>query len=328
LLLLPATALFSQWQGSTISVLAIGNADYKHQELFLSDADINFSATAFLNCFKGFSTPCIMQSGANKFLSKEKMLTAIRSFVDFVEHQQGSQNIGIIYYCGHGLANLSGSMYFVPGDIDVRTEDTTFEFLSQKLLNVDEINQIIIHAQNDGSGSRYIILGDCCSDQAPSKWYKGITFNFLNAQEGTVTYDSAFLANRNALNSTLSASANATFDSFGNITVLPIDSTKPVVNEFNFISELIRSTTMNKNGNLAYYSSEMGTTTEMVASPYNNLDNAAVGPLCRRTLLFFKNGTLKLSDTGILNDYLSKLTDKTFDKKTSPALLDRSRNKE
>jgi hypothetical protein len=96
--------------------------------------------------------------------------------------------------------------------------------------------------------------------------------------------------------------------------------------EFNFIPEAIRSMTMNKIGNLSYYSSDMGTTTQMVTSPYNNPDNAEIAPICRRTLLFFKNGTLKLSDTSMLNYYLQKLTDPSFDKETSPALLNRSRN--
>ena len=313
--------------GTTLSVLAIGNAWYKSPELFDSYPDINFSADAFLSCFKGAGSPCIMQAAENKFLSKEKMLEVIGNFIAFVEKQPGVQNIGIIYYCGHGLANLSGSMYFIPGDIDVKIEDTTFEFLSQKLMNVDEINTMIIHAQGDSSRSRYIILADCCSNQEPSKWYNGITYHFLNKQEGTVTYDSAFLSGLNDRNSSFRASALATFDSAGNITVPPIDSSKPTINEFGFIQELIRAQTMEKSGNLAYYSSAMGTTIDMIASPYANPKKYEVGPICRRTLMFFKNGAVKLTDTRMFNDFLLKLTDPAFDTKTSPALLNRSRNK-
>ncbi len=252
------------------------------------------------------------------------MLDAIKSFVDFVENQKTEQRIGIIYYCGHGMANLAGSMYFVPGDIDCKVQDTTFEYLSNQLLNVDEIKKIIIEAQEKDNGtSSYVILGDCCSSQASSKWYEGIKFSFMGDSMGVISYDSSFLSKK--INSGLLRSAELTVDDLKNDTPKhqPDTLVASGINEFDFIPELIRSITFTKNGNLIYYSSPMGVVTEMVDYPLNkdNPDNYDVGPICRRTTLFFS----KKENTDLIN-YFMKLKDPDFDRKTKPALLNASRN--
>lgn len=308
----------------SVSVLAIGNSYYDTNSIFHSYPDINYSAEQFLNCFKAFSTPCLMEASPQKHLSKQKILEAVQSFVDFVSTRNSELNIGIIYYCGHGVADLSGSMYFVPGNISFNIEkDTTFEYLSSKLLNVDEFSKLIINAQQaEKKQSRFIILGDCCSDKITSKIYKGIGFAFSGDSSGYVSYDSSFLSNINNINSSLRASMFAYSDSTGHIQVPPIDSSKPTINEFSFIPELIRSSTMKKNGNLIIYSSSLGNSVTMVAPP-ESTSLQDVGPICRRTLKYFKT-----ISNQTLNEYLLKLTDKNFDDLTSPSLIDRGRNLE
>jgi hypothetical protein len=306
----------------SVSVLAIGHSYYDSNSIFHSYSDINYSAEQFLNCFKSFSTPCIMEASPDKHLSKKKILDGVKSFVDFVTAKKSKFNLGIIYYCGHGVADLSGSMYFVPGNISFNTEkDTSFEYLTAKLLNVDEFSQLIIKAQKTKQNqSQFIILGDCCSDKISSKIYKGIGFRFSGDSSGYVSYDSSFLSNINNSNSTLRASALAYTDSAGNIKVPSIDSSKPIINEFSFMPELIRSNTMKKNGNLIIYSSLLGNSVSMVAPPGNS-SLQDVGPICRRTLLYFKN-----ISNQTLKEYFIKLTDKDYDKITSPSLVDRGRN--
>ncbi len=309
-------------QDVSVSVLSIGNSYYDTNSIFHSYPDINYSAEQFLNCFKAFSTPCIMEASPQNHLSKQKILQAVQSFVDFVTTKNNKLNIGIIYYCGHGVADLSGSMYFVPGDISFNTNhDTTFEYLSSKFLNVDEFSKIIINAQDtEKNQSQFIILGDCCSDKIASKIYKGVGFAFSGDSSGYVSYDSSFLSNINNTNSSLRASIFAYTDSAGNIKVPPIDSSKPSINEFSFIPELIRSNTMRKNGNLIIYSSSLGNSVTMVAPP-ENASLQDVGPICRRTLKYFKVITNQT-----LNEYLLKLTDQSFDQITSPSLVNRGRS--
>jgi Caspase domain len=306
---------------STLSVLAIGNAHYK---AFDSYPDIAYSAHAFLNHFKETATPCIMESTPERKLSKSFMLSVIKNFVDFVEQQPGDLNIGIIYYCGHGVASKSGSMYFVPGDVDSVSNNMTFDELSEKFLNVDSISHLIIDAQKDPVKSRYVIMGDCCSTRVLSKLYDGITYIF-DIDEGSITYSSEAL-NNDSINSSLRQSAELQFDSAGGIFGSSPDTAKTSINELGFIPELIRSVSMKKRGNLIYYSSAMGETTEMVKSVETNPGKLDVGPICRRTQLFFKARSKKaISTTGELMDYLNKLTEKDFDKRTLPSLLNRPR---
>jgi len=307
-----------------ISVLSIGNAHYKDTSLmFNTIKDINTSSSDFLQCFLSFSTPCLLQSSVSNYLSKEKILSTINNFVEFVEKREAKTNLGIIYYCGHGMANKSGSMYFVPGDLDFIPKDTTFEYLSNSLINIDEITKIIIEAQMDSlSHSKYIILADCCSNRNLSKLYEGITFKFNSDGTGNVEYDSTRIRNIKP-GSILWNSAFAQIDTLGNIVLPQLDSTvstDQVNDEFNFFPELIRSYTFEGYGNLIYYSSELGKTTEMVSHPNLKKYPKQIGPICRRTIIYFNN---KKSNN--LNDYFEKLSQPGFDKLTDPVLLNRER---
>lgn len=226
----------------------------------------------------------------------------------------------MIYYCGHGHTDKSGNMYWIPGDADTTLKDTTFEYLSSNLLNLDEIFKIILSAQGyNPRESRYIIMSDCCSDVLSSKLYKGITYTHKSLNYIVVEYDSSFI-NNTSTNSILRSSLNLRND-----TLYP-DSSKPeqagtsVISEFS-VSEMIRNYTMQKNGNILCFSSLVGQSTYMYSSPIKS-QYFDVAPICRRSLLYFATQQATLS----LDDYLSKLTSIEFDAKTKPIIIGRSRN--
>ncbi|MCW3108955.1 MAG: hypothetical protein JWQ09_3461 [Segetibacter sp.] len=125
-------------------------------------------------------------------------------------------------------------------------------------------------------------------------------------------------------NSVLGASAQLSFDSAGNMVIPKVDSTfGPVLNQVPDIGELIRSTTFLKYGNQVYYSSKIGEPAELSDCPrtVRNSNYYQAGPMCRRTLLYFHNNKV-LS----LASFFNKLTDKNFDRETSPIELNPSRN--
>lgn len=325
MVLFAVSFLNAQSTKQTLSVLAIGNGHYVQSKWTMPE--INFSASSFLNSFKNYSTPCLLQSSEKRILTKAIILDVIQSFVDVVQNKEGELNLGIIYYCGHGIASLQGSLYFIPGDLEMNTDDTTVTALSEQLLNIDEIKKIIVKAQMGAQGSkqsRYFILGDCCSNQVSSKWYEGISYRFHPNGLTSVEYDSAFLHRKNKPNSLLEFNAGLAIDSTGNLIVPPIDTSKgPMINEIPDVGELIRSMTFSQNGNMVYYSSKMGEPAELTACPkwVRNPNYYEIGPMCRRTLLFF-NKKKVLS----LPIFFEKLTDKKFDPKTQPVELNPSRN--
>jgi len=61
------------------------------------------------------------------------MLSVAKSFVEFVEKRPGGLSIGIITTGGHGLASKSGSLYFVPGDVDSAATNRTKRLSETKL---------------------------------------------------------------------------------------------------------------------------------------------------------------------------------------------------
>jgi len=318
-LLSPIMADPQNSQGDTaINILSIGNAYYMKGP-FDSYEGINYSAKAFSKA-TSISEQKLVLSAKSRLFTKTYLITVIRRFISGTQKKNAKLNIGIIYYCGHGLADNSGSAYLVPGNIDAGLKDTTFEFLSKKLLNVDDIIEMIIAAQSDQSHPvKFILLADCCSNRVLSKLYKGITYNFLNHSEGSVAYDSIFIKNTAKINSDLAASAALTFDELNK--PAKSDPVKPTVNEFGFIPEMIRFRTFMQNGNAVYYSSKMGEVTSLVDDPDPAQIDYEIGPICRRTLLYFgKKG--KKSIDGFLT-FLSSENDYPV---TSPVLIDRTRN--
>jgi len=305
-----------------IDVWAIGNAYYPAGSNFTSYEGINFSAKTLLshNPWDKKNTPIL--SKTNHRFSKDDILQAISWRITNTLARDSKTHTIILYYCGHGLADLSGSTYWVPGNIITAPADTTFEFLTQKLLNTDEIIKLIIAAQEKyPARSRFIILSDCCSNRVSSKWYSGITYHFQNHQEGTVTYDSAFIKNKDNLNSALKASAELSFSDLDKPAAQPKPGNKATINEFSFIPEMIRYQTFIKNGNLFYYSSKMGEETAMVDDPDPNQLDYLVGPLARRALLYFSQAGPRT-----LAGLLSFLTGPEDKEITSPVLVNQTRD--
>jgi hypothetical protein len=304
--------------------LVIGNADYVQKQL--SIPDIRFSATGFANAIKEICRPRLVQSDVHHVLTGKRMLNAIKDFVKKVELQSGNKT-GFIYYCGHGVANLSGSLYFIPGDLNVSLEDTSFGYLAQTLISIDEIKKIIVEAQLEkvtDTSTRFIILADCCSNEAASKWYNGISFHFDGNTETTITYNDSFVKNIENVNSDLRATADLSFDTTGHIVIPPMDTFKgPAINESGFVGELIRSGVFEAYNNKIYYSSAMGEETEMVESPLTkgNPSNYKVGPICRRTLMYFL-----MAKKNSFSGYLESLTDRGFDTISLPVISNPSRN--
>jgi hypothetical protein len=204
--------------------------------------------------------------------------------------------------------------------VNARLTDTTFEFLSKKLLNMDELIRIVVESQTDRNNhTAYIILADCCGNRVPSKWYKGIGYHFTNMKEGSVTYDSNFLKNMGNVNSALKATAELTVDDQNK--PKPVDPTKPTINEIPFIPEMIRFNTFLQNGNVIYYSSLLGKETRLVDDPVPGKEDYQVGPICRRTILYFNKLHLKA-----LLAYWNFLTGAYDQAVTSPAIVNRGRN--
>jgi len=319
-LMAPITARPQYAQGDTaINFLSIGNAYYAPGP-FDSYEGINYSAKAFSKASNISDNKKLILSAKSNLLTKTYLLSMIRRFILDTQKKNAKLSIGVIYYCGHGLADNSGSAYLVPGNIAAGLKDTTFEFLSKKLLNVDDIIQMIIAAQSDQLHPvKFILLADCCSNRVPSKLYKGITYNFLNHSEGSVTYDSVFIKNTAKTNSDLAASAALTFDELNK--PAKNDPEKPTINEFGFIPEMIRFRTFMKNGNMVYYSSKMGEVTSLVDDPDPAQIDYEIGPICRRTLLYFGKKGKKSID-----GFLTFLTSENDYPVTSPALIDRTRN--
>jgi hypothetical protein len=305
-----------------LSVLAIGNAHYNsHQKIFASNNGIDTSAERFLNSFKHIGAlTCIMQSTEMKPLTKQNIITATESFVDFAANRC-KNNIGIIYYCGHGQANKSGSMYWIPGNITAPVTDTTFTYLQEVLINIDEIVSQVIAAQAKSiNESTFYILSDCCSDEISSKFYKGISYNQLESGYITITYDSTFLKSLPG-NSSLEKSMSITFNQIDPDTSRHDTSKNVNINEAGFISEVIRTMTFQSSGNAIFYSSQLGETTLMVPAPTSASSSPDIGPLCRRSLLYFQ-ATKEFN----LQSYFNTLVEKDFDRLTSPIVFNRSRN--
>ncbi|KAA9327252.1 hypothetical protein F0P96_18650 [Hymenobacter busanensis] len=311
---------------TSVSVLCIGNQHYPNTTEFETVVGVNQSAKSVLTCFASIATPTLLLSTSQKPLSKERILKAIKAFIASVERQQGEANVGVIYYCGHGIASQAGSRYFVPGDIQAMPLDATYEMLTQRLINIDTIKYLIIDAQRSPSRSRYVLLADCCSLQDFSKWYKGIKYHYkMNPSgfglDGVVEYDSAAIRNMMNRPSVLGNSAKATFSPQQDTSKAATESFG--TSEIPDMGELIREMTFSSLGNQIYYSSAMNKSADMVAHPYPTGPYQQVAPICRRTLLYFN---AKKPRASTIRDYFMSLTEPQFDKLTQPVLLNPSRN--
>jgi hypothetical protein len=308
--------------GRMLHFWSVGNADYPAGSIFTSYAGINYSADALAKLKFWASGRQQLRSGKGKQLTSAAMLRFIGQNIRALPARAGLSHTIIIYYCGHGVADLSGGAYWVPGNTLTTPRDTSFEYLSKKLLNIDRIIQLVNAEQAAFPGrTRFLILSDCCSDRVASKWYSGINFQFSGHQDAVISYGPGFLAKKDSLNSALSASANLTFDDLGKTMPSLTLAQKPSINEFAFIPEMIRFNTFTANGNLLVYSSKLGEETAMVDSPDPLRSAYQIGPVARRVLLYAWKE--EVFDVKRLIAFITGPGDKDL---TQPAVVNRNRN--
>lgn len=310
----------------TLSMLCIGNEYYDPISPFDSYHGFGASADSFFNCFKKQCLmPGIAKSSPEKPLTKSALNQLCKGFVDYVLNQNSDTNIGLIYYCGHGLSNLTGKMYWVPSNLTANIDDTSFDFLNENLFSVDSLIKHIVTGQlTCKNNTKFYIIADCCSDKAPSKWYRGITYKLWNYKSNLpgntieigINYNLDSLNKQGGLTNSLQASAALQLDSIPGFKKDSMKLDGPGLGEIPDIGAIIRQRTFNQFDNRLYYSSAAGEETTTVFPP-GKKEGYKVGPLCRRTLLIIKNAPANLT----FNMYFHALQDPEVDKLTQPAQL-------
>lgn len=177
----------SQLQNEIRIALVIGNADYKNIKKLYNSTDDATDVAAKLRSL-GFEVTL----GTN--LNKSEMREKIRAFTEKLKEQNA---VGLFYFAGHGVS-IKGENYFLPIDIDSRSEDEVDDdavkltFLMDKLkIAKNPLNIIVLDAcRNNPFSDTWTSSRDLIIERGLSKppSFPGM-FIFYSASPGSIADD-------------------------------------------------------------------------------------------------------------------------------------------